>query len=290
MSFKNMFRENYDLMKEALETNDVAVASKMIGKKISSGHLLFQYYLDFSKLSYEMTQLLVRDISDAHWQKWGFKEGARDTVCSVMFSMALSKGRADLMEIFTGTDIKLNAGKAASHAFTDLCGADMPEEVKQAVLVHILQQGVDKVAGHDDFLRTAAAAGFIVGFDAVKPLLKVDIHSDNEHMLRHAANAGQTDMCLHLARKHGADIDVALITESTLGHQKAAETLQAARDIFKPEARAVPTIAGLAAQVRTLEQSVAELQANMRDITARLDTLVPEKKLDKRLTLQPLSR
>jgi len=290
MNFKNMFRENYEIMKEALETNNVAAVSGLIGKRISSFDLLIRYYLDFSNISLEMTQLLVRDVSDAQWQKWGFKEGSRDMICSVMFNMALARGRADLMEIFTGADIKLNAEKAASHPFTSLCGAQMPEDVKRTVLEHILAQGIDKVAHRNAFLTTAAETGFIDGFDAVKPLLEVDIHSDNEHMLRHAANAGQTDMCLHLARKYGADIDVALITEGTLAHQKAAETLQAARAILKPEAQPVPSIAGLAAQVRTLEQTVAELQANMRDITARLDTLVPEKRLDKRLTLQPLPR
>lgn len=290
MNFKNMFRENYAIMKEALQTNNVGTATSMIGKKISSGDLLVDYYMDFSKLSPEMTHFLVRDMSDAHWQKWGFKDGAHDTICRVLFFRALSKNRADLMEIFTGADIKLNVEKADSHPFTALCGAEMRADVKNTVLEHILAQGIDKVAQRNAFLTTATEKGFIAGFDAVKPLLDVDIHSDNEHMLRLAANAGHTDMCLHLARKYGADIDVALITEGTLAHQKAAETLQAARAILKPEAQPVPSIAGLAAQVRTLEQTVAELQANMRDITARLDTLVPEKRLDKRLTLQPLTR
>ncbi|MDP2205938.1 MAG: hypothetical protein Q8K65_06475 [Alphaproteobacteria bacterium] len=290
MSFKNMFRENYEIMKEALQTNDVAAASSLIGKKISSADLLLQYHMDFSKLSDEMTRLLVHDVSDAHWQKWGFKAGSRDALRSVMFFGALSKGRTDLMEIFISADIKLPTDKASYHPFTALCDAKMPEEIKQAVLGHILKQGIDKVEGGDQFLKTAAAAGFIAGFDAVKPRLTVDIHSDNEHMLRHAASAGQTEMCLHLAQKHAADIDVALITERTLGHQKAAETLETARAIFKPDARPAPSIAGLAAQVQTLEQTVAELQANMRDITARLETLVPDKRLDKRLAPQTLSR
>lgn len=290
MSFKNMFRENYEIMKEALETNDASTVSAMIGKKISSGHLLIDYRMDFSKMSPEVTRILVCDMSDKNWQKWSLKEDSRDTICTVMFSRALSKDRADLMDIFTSVPFKLDADKTAHHPLSYLLKAKMPEEVKKTVLAHILQQGIDHVQDRDEFLRTAATAGFIAGFDAVKPRLDVDIHSDNEHMLRHAAAAGQTEMCLHLVQKHGADIDVALITERTLGHQKAAETLEKARAIIKPDAKPAPSIAGLAAQVQTLEQTVAELQANMRDITARLETLVPEKRLDKRLAPLPLAR
>jgi hypothetical protein len=290
MNFKNIFRENYEIMKEALDANDASTVSAMIGKKISSGHLLIDYSMDLSKMSPEVARVLVCDMSDAHWQKWGLKEGSRDTICTVLFSKALLKGRTDLMDLFTSVPFKLDADKAAHHPLTYLLKATMPEEVKKTVLAHILQQGIDQVQDRDAFLRTAAAAGFIAGFDAVRPLLDVGIHSDNEHMLRHAASAEQTEMCLHLVQKHGADIDVALITARTLGHQKTAETLETARAIIKPDARPAPSIAGLAAQVQTLEQTVAELQANVRDITARLQTLVPEKRLDKLLAPQTLSR
>lgn len=290
MKFKNMFRANYDIMKEALNASDVPTVSSLIGKEISMGNLLIQYYMDFAKMSPELVEVLVHRMSDKDWQNWGFKAGSHDMLDTLMFSKALSKDRADLMDVFTSADFKVDMDQADLHPFTNLCTAKMPEEVKQAVLVHILRQGINNVKGHNEFLKTAAAAGFVAGFDAVKPLLDVNIHSDNEHMLRHAAGAAQTEMCLHLVQKHGADIDVALITTRTLGHQKASETLETTRAIIKPDAKPAPSIAGLAAQVETLEQTVAALQANMRDITERLHTLVPEKRLDKRLTPQTLSR
>ncbi|MFN7112795.1 MAG: hypothetical protein ACK4PK_00370 [Alphaproteobacteria bacterium] len=291
MKFKNMFRQNYDIVKEALEANDAAAVSSMVGKKISfGGSFLVQYYMDFGKMSPELAEVLVKRMSDKDWQRWGFKSDSSNSIRMIMFSMALSESRADLMDIFTSIDIKINSGDVGAHPLSFLCTAKMPEEVKQAVLGYILKQGIDHVNGRDAFLKTAAEAGFIAGFDALKPRLDIDIHIDNEHMLRHAAGAAQAEMCQHLVQHHGANLDVALITARTLGHQKAAETLEAVRATVKPDARPAPSIAGLAAQVETLERTVAALQENIRDITERLDTLVPEKGLDKRLLPQPVLR
>lgn len=279
----NMFKMNETILLDAIYADDTAQVSAMRGKKVSFGGMIFQR-LDYGTLSVPMMQVLVRDVTDGDWQKWGFKENARDTLRCAMFSVALSQSRADLIDVFTAENIVMNKGKASAHCFMDLCDSKLADEAKGRVLDYLLAQGIDQVKEPETFLKKAAERGYAAGFDAMKSRLNIDIHADNEHILRYAAGAGQVDFCLHLARTYGADIDVALITESTLGHQKAAKTLEEARQILNPEAEAAPSIAGLAAQVRVLERTVAQMQDNMRDITARLDDLSPQRRLDKRLT------
>lgn len=278
----NMFKMNETILLDAISADDTAQVSAMRGKKVSFGSMIFRH-IDYGTVSAAMMSILVRDVTDADWQKWGFKENARDTLRRVMLSVTLNQSRGDLVDIFISENIEMNKGKASEHCFMDLCDSKLPDEAKGRVLDYLLAQGIDQVKEPEAFLKKAAECGYAAGFDAVKKRLDTDIHADNEHILRHAAGAGQVDFCLHLARTYGADIDVALITESTLGHQKAAKTLEQARQILNPEAEAAPSIAGLAAQVRVLERTIAQMQDNMRDITARLDDLSPQRRLDKRL-------
>lgn len=278
----NMFKMNETILLDALQGDDVAQVAAMRGKKVSFGSTIFGH-LDYGAMSAPMIKLLVQDTADADWQKWGFKPDVRDTLRRIMFWQVLRQSRADLVDIFLSEDIKMNTDKASSHCFMVLGSSELPEEMKARVLDYMLAQGIDKVTEPWAFLKEAAESGYTAGFDAVKSRLNIDIHADNEHILRYAAGAGQVAFCLHLAQTYGADIDVALITESTLGHQKAAKTLEEARQILNPDAEAAPSIAGLAAQVRVLERTVTEMQDNMRDITARLDDLSPQRRLDKRL-------
>jgi|GEM_PF-2372038 len=279
---RNIFKANETLMQEALESGDTAQMTKFVGKSVTFASTVIRY-ANFSDMSASMMQLLVRDVTDEDWQKWNFKKDSRDALRRTFFSIALKSGRQDLVDVFLAEKIDMNTGRAEDHCFMNLCESPLPAEDKARVLDYLLARGIDKVTSPEAFLKKSAEHGYIDGFDAIKKRIDIDIHTDNEHLLRHAAGAGQVEFCLHLARAYGADIDVALITESTLGHQKAAQTLEQARTILNPDAQAAPSIAGLAAQVRVLERTVADLQANMRDITAKLAELLPQQRLDKRL-------
>jgi hypothetical protein len=284
MKFKNLFKSNESIMMDALRQNDAAVISAMRGKEIMFGEI-FVLHMPMQHISPQVSRVFVQEMTDKDWQKWGFQPNSRNTICLNLFSLALRHSRADLVPQFITAGLNLNTGRADKHPFQSLCAANILQEAKLQVLSAIISQGIDQIQWRNEFLKTAAAGGFITGFDTMKPLLDVDIHSDNEHLLRHAAENGQTEMCMHLVRKYGADIDVALITERTLGHQKSAEVLESARAILKPEAKPAPTIAGLAAQMQTMEQTIAELQANIRDITARLDMSVTEKGIHKKVAI-----
>lgn len=129
-------------------------------------------------------------MTDKDWQKWGFQLNFRNTICLDLFSLALRYSRADLVPQFITAGLDLNTGRADKHPFTSLCVSGMPQEAKLQTLHAIISHGIDQISGRNAFLKDAAAGGFIPGFDAMKSLLDVDIHSDNEHMLRLAANAG----------------------------------------------------------------------------------------------------
>ena len=93
----------------------------------------------------------------------------------------------------------------------------------------------------------------------VAKAVPLDIHRNNEELLRLAAKAEQKDMCRHLVEKHGCDIALAITTDRTIGNEKSWQFLDALRQEIKPDGKPVPTIDSLSREIELLKETVREL-------------------------------
>lgn len=244
---------------DALDKNDVEDMDRLRQKK---EHWLGYYHTHIgahSKLSVEMATLFVDKFTDENWQRWGYKAGARAVVLDQMMCNAMAAGREDLFDIYFGAGIPFNTGRASQHVIHYTLKSELGDAKKSGFIKRLLESGIDKVSGNDHFARFAVEKNCPQSFDLLVAATKEDVHRDNESLLRLAAEHGNVDMCRHLVEKHGANLELAITTDRTLGREKGWLFLEDLRKALRPNDAPPPTIESLSRRVEQLEATVREL-------------------------------
>lgn len=257
-TLSRIFKGNTTRFTDALERNDVAEIERLRTKK---DYWLGQYHMSVSHrtISPEMAALFVDKFTDENWQRWGYKPGARAVVLDAMMCSAMQAGREDLFDVYFGAGIPFNSGKASQHVIHFTLNSGLDDAKKAGFIKRLLESGIDKVSGTDHFARFAAEKNCPQSFDLLAAATKEDIHRENESLLRHAAEHGSVDMCRHLVEKHGANIELAITTDRTLGREKGWMFLEELRKAMRPNDAPPPTIDSLSRRVEELEKTVREL-------------------------------
>jgi len=277
-----IFQSNFSALIEAVDNNDAAALEKLRGVKDGFFSLVVTRY-NFGKISPEMADVFINKFTDDNWVRWGFRDGeSRDVVLKLLFAQSLMEGRTDLFEAYTNSGVKFNEGKASTHPLHYvLTSTAMKLEDKADLTKKLLGIGIGGVADAAQWLTTAVKTDAVEAFNLLAKAIPVDLHKNNEELLRTAAEAGQRDMCRNLVEKHGCNIDLAITTDRTLGHEAAWLFLTDLRADIKPGEAAPPTLESLSAEV-------IELRAAVRQLTARVNELQsPTKTIEKPLLQRP---
>jgi hypothetical protein len=224
--------------------------------------------MDFEKISPEITDLFINKFTDRDWERWGFKEGSRDTILLAFMTMSMRRGRGDLFEAYFGAISSFNSGTAPHHVISAVIKSGMDNGRKAELTGRIIgKDGIGKVAEPYKFLELAAENGAAGAFDLLVEATGKDLHKDNEWILRHAAASGQKEMARHLVEKHAADINLAITTSRTLGHEQNWRFLDELRQELRPgEDSAPPTIASLSEALKALKAEMREMKAELTEL------------------------
>jgi len=244
---------------QALEKNDVEEMERLRTKNDKWLGYYHTHIGSLNKITPEMAALFTDKFTEENWQRWGYKPGSRAIILDGMMCNAMAAGREDLFDIYFGAGIPFNSGKASLHAIHYTLVSELTDAKKAGYIKRLLESGIDKVSGKEQFTRTAVEKNCPQSFDLLAAATKEDIHRDNESLLRHAAEHGHVEMCRHLVEKHGANIELAITTDRTLGREKGWLFLEDLRKALRPNDAPPPTIDSLSKRVEQLEATVREL-------------------------------
>ncbi|MBL8713698.1 MAG: hypothetical protein JNM12_12425 [Alphaproteobacteria bacterium] len=278
MKLTRMFQSKADAFREAVRTDDLPRMEQLMQKKsydfffeILSG----EYVADITP---RMAMLLVEKLDDAVLGRWQMKDGSKQTVVDSMLGQSLYRNRLEIAELLMekgGTNFNVKNG---SWYLRMVIESSFAEDVKLRMMKQMLAKGYDKMADPDKSLQAAVDKKFTAAVDLFAAI-GLDLHKNNEQLLRGAARDKSSDMALHLVTRHGADIDLAISTEMALGNAPVFEFLS---DLKKqlPEKPAARTVESLTAEVGSLQDTV-------RELTEKLAKMQGEQTLDKPVLRNP---
>ncbi len=265
MKLRRAFTSNTKLLVEAVKNNDVELLEHLQGKK-ETWFALYLIRLDFANITSPVADLLVNKMKADDWTRWGIKPEHQGLLLTHIFGQCLKAGRADLFDTFyNGIDWKNQ--EADGHPIRRTLASDALEPAVKASLVErLLAKGIEDVKEPAGWLTDALTSRSPAAFDILAKTLAIDIHRNNEELLRVAAKAEQKDMCRHLVEKHACDIDLAISTDRTIGNEKPWQFLDALRQEIKPDGKPVPTIESLSREIELLKETVRELTGCVRHL------------------------
>lgn len=278
MKLTRIFQTKADAFREAVRTDDLSRMEQLMQKK---GHDFFfeilsgEYVADITP---RMAMLLVEKLDDAVLGRWQMKDGSKQTVVDSMLGQSLYRNRLEIAELLMekgGTNFNVKNG---SWYLLMTIEGSFAEDVKLRMMKQMLAKGYDKMADPDKSLQAAVDKKFTAAVDLFAAI-GLDLHKNNEQLLRGAARDKSSDMALHLVTRHGADIDLAISTEMALGNAPVFEFLS---DLKKqlPEKPAARTVESLTAEVGSLQDTV-------RELTEKLAKMQGEQTLDKPVLRNP---
>jgi hypothetical protein len=271
MSLSRLFQSKADAFREAVRTDDLPRMEQLMQKKgydfffeILSG----EYVADITP---RMATLLIDKLDDAALKRWQMKAGSQQTVIDSMLGQSLYRNRLDIAELLMekgGTDFNQKSG---GWYLSRVIGSNFDDAVKLRMMRQMLAGGYDKMQETDLSLQFAVDKKFAGAVDLFAAI-GLDLHKNNEQLLRTAARDKSADMALHLVTRHGADIDLAISTEMALGNAPVFEFLTALKKQL-PEKPVVRTVETLTAEVGSLQDTVRELTEKLAKMqaTATLD-------------------
>ena len=280
MDFRRLSEWKHDQLRMALEENNIKEL-EYLRKKKDSSLLSTLFHTDFATISLPMMDIFVNKFTDENWERWGAKPDMRNDLGGLLMGKSMQAGHADQFDLFFNAGLDLNKGQGKSHVINGILLSKMPDETKTDLVNRIAARGLDKVSDRQELARTAHVANAPAAFDLLAGLSGLDIHKDNELLLRSSARAGHETMAEHLVVKHGADLRLAITTEKTLGNEKSASLLDTLRLKLNPEEEAAPTIESLSTEMRALKALVHELTAEVRNRD------LPEKTIGKSVVRRP---
>lgn len=253
---KEIFKYKFEILRRALDTNDVDEARRILKKNDDFFADVIMRF-DHGKQTKEMAEMFIRDFGDKDWERWGFKPDTREISLRLMLQESMLAGRTDLVDTYFGAGLSFRTGKAGRHEIaTVLKSPKMEASAKTALVQRFIEAGIDKVENPRGFLDIAIENNAPAAFDLLAKATKEDTHKDNEALLRHAGEKEQADMVRHLVLHHAANIDLAITTERTLGHDKVWHFLEEQRQQIRPGESAPPTLDSLAAEMRALKNEL----------------------------------
>ena len=278
MSLSDAFKTNEWLLRQALRTNDTALMGKLMRKKAS---LSFKFTLFTSANHVGVNDVMARFLSENYTpdvsERWGLRNKSyEDNFYYLQVTCVAGTKDPAVFDAFIG------AGISPEKQCGILLSYISDEKDRLPLLDKILKGDISRVEDPYVVARLFVDKGSRAEFDMFMAA-GLDIHRDNEALLRYAAEHEKTDFCRHLVTKHGADIDVAIITARTKAEQKIHDSLLALRTELKPDAPAVPTIEGLSKDVTSLRATVEALQETVAELTATVrDLQKPAWQMDKK--------
>jgi len=276
MSLSDAFKTNDWLLKQALRTNDTALMGKLMKKKVGFG---FRSELlsseNFKDVNVEMARFIAENYTPEVSERWGRSDHKR-AFYLLQYACVARNGNPDVFAAFIDTAIPTD--KQCS----TLIDYITHEKDRLPLLDKILKGDISRLEDPYVVARSLIDKGIMAELDMLLAA-GLDLHRDNEGLLRYAAENEKNDVCRHLVTKHSADIDVAIITARTKAEQKVHDSLLALRTELKPEAPAVPTIEGLSQEVTSLRATVEALQETVAELTATVrDLQKPVWQIDKK--------
>lgn len=271
MSLSRLFQSKADAFREAVRTDDLPRMEQLMQKKgydfffeILSG----EYVADITP---RMATLLIEKLDDAALKRWQMKAGSQQTVIDSMLGQSLYRNRLDIAELLMEKGRTDFNQKSGGWYLSRVIGSNFDDAVKLRMMRQMLAGGYDKMQETDLSLQFAVDKKFAGAIDLFAAI-GLDLHKNNEQLLRTAARDKSADMALHLVTRHGADIDLAISTEMALGNAPVFEFLTALKKQL-PEKPVVRTVETLTAEVGSLQDTVRELTEKLAKMqaTATLD-------------------
>lgn len=226
-----------------------------------------------------MAGLLVDKLDDSVMKRWHMKAGSKQTVIDSMLGQAFYRNRLEIAELLMekgGTDFNEKSGSWYLSMVIESAFAD---DVKLRMMKQMLAKGYDKMGDPGTSLQTAVDKKFTEAVDLFAAI-GLDLHKNNEQLLRGAARDKSTEMALHLVMRHAADIDLAISTEMALGNKDVFEFLTDLKEQL-PAAQPAPRT------VESLTAEVGSLQDTVRELTQKLAKLEGGQSLDKPVLRSP---
>lgn len=257
MKLTRMFQSKADAFREAVRTDDLPRMEQLMQKK---GYDFFFEILSgeyISDVTPRMMSFMIEKIDDDVVKRWHMKAGSKQTIVDSALGQSLYRNRLDVAELLMekgGTDFNQKSG---GWYLSMAIGSTFDDDVKLRLMKQMLAKGYDKMQETDLSLQAAVDKKFTGAVDLFAAI-GLDLHKNNEQLLRGAARDKSSDMALHLVTRHGADIDLAISTEMALGNAPVFEFLS---DLKKqlPEKPAARTVESLTAEVGSLQDTVREL-------------------------------
>ncbi len=258
MKLSRIFQSKSDAFRETVKTDDLPRMEQLMQKKgydfffeILSG----EYVADITP---RMATLLVEKLDDAVLKRWHMKPGSKQIIVDALLGQSIYRNRLEVAEVMMekgGTDFNEKSG---SWYLSIVIASEFPDDVKLRMLKKMLANGYDKMGDPDKSLQTAVDKKFTEAVDLFAAI-GLDLHKNNEQLLRGAARDKSTGMALHLVTRHGADIDLAISTEMALGNAPVFEFLTGLKKQLPAAAPAPRTVESLTSEVGSLQDTVREL-------------------------------
>lgn len=271
MKLSRLFQSKADAFREAVRTDDLPRMEQLMQKKgyeflfeMASG----EYVADVTP---RMATFLIEKLDDKVFERWHMKAGSKQNLIGSMLGQSLYRSRLDIAELLMekgGTDFNQKSG---GWYLSRVIGSNFDDAVKLRMMKQMLAGGYDKMQETDLSLQFAVDKKFAGAVDLFAAI-GLDLHKNNEQLLRTAARDKSADMALHLVARHGADIDLAISTEMALGNAPVFEFLAELKKQL-PEKPAARTVETLTAEVGSLQDTVRELTEKLAKMqaTATLD-------------------
>jgi hypothetical protein len=249
---------NTDILRDALKQNRLATVRRMMKKKDYWFDRVLQG-MDYNQHSVEMAQMLATEMTDETWKRWGFYKG-RNEVLRELFQRSVSAGNAAVADVYISNIANFNSGGGYRHEIVTVAQSALDDRQKTAYARRIVAGGFDQVKEGAELLRYVVGAGSVEVFDIASAALGIDLHKDNEALLRHAAASGKKDMARHLVTAHQANLAVAITTARTMGQDAHWQLLEELRQEIAPHEQAPPTIESLSAELQALRAEMKEMR------------------------------
>ncbi|MDI1229398.1 MAG: hypothetical protein PSY14_17095 [bacterium] len=258
MKLSRIFQSKSDAFRETVKTDDLPRMEQLMQKKgydfffeILSG----EYVADVTP---RMAGLLVEKLDDAVVKRWHMKPGSKQVILDSMLSQSIYRNRLEITELLMekgGTNFNEKSG---SWYLSMVIASAFADDVKLRIMKKMLANGYDKMGAPDKALQTAVDKKFTDAVDLFAAI-GLDLHKNNEQLLRGAARDKSADMALHLVTRHAADIDLAISTEMALGNAPVFEFLAELKKQLPANEPAPRTVETLTAEVGSLQDTVREL-------------------------------
>lgn len=255
---KEVFTYNFEILADALKKNDVPALRRMMKKKDNYFDNMVES-MDYSTHSAEVARLFVEEMDDLRWRRWGFYKSRNDVIRD-LFARSVRAGNLDAAEVYLADIPHFNSGGNYRHEIVTLAYSGLAPAKKAEYARRIVAGGFNEVKEGAELLRAVISAGSIEVFDIAAAALGVDLHKDNEALLRHAATQGQKDMARHLVTAHQANLATAITTARTMGQDAPWQLLEELRQEIAPHETAPPTIESLSAELQALRAEMREMR------------------------------